>query len=315
MNVLINELLKSKAHLGKKNWNHNTSPYILGFRPAQRVIKNSPSKIKLSTLSLNKMSDQRPALTTKDSGPFGLSRVKSVVSFPLKQKKLLKKRSLFAVFNLEKTLICLSQAVSFIHMLFKNSKLKNQHLQGSQNSGSKGTFGPHILIVGGKINNPSGSFHLDLFRIFSGLNLNIKPTLSFVQDKWVGGMLTNWKQVSESLRVYTQFKFKFENFLQKHLIHFPIYEKYNKRYSGLTQIGTSVPDLIIITNPEENEILIREAFILKIPVIAFTNSDLAKLLFAKIQYPIPGNNTSPQFVYFCLNILFTAMQFFPHSRA
>lgn len=279
MNLLINELLKSKAHLGKKNWNRDTSPYILGLRPAQRILNNSPSKA--IALPQNKMSK------------------KSVTFFPLKKIKLLKKRSLFAVFNLEKTLICLSQSIFFIQMLFKNSRQNNQI--------------PHILIVGGKINNPSGSFHLDLFRIFNewahlkiNSNPKAKPILSFVQDKWVGGMLTNWKQVSDSLRVYT--KFKFESFLQKHLIHFPIYEKYNKRYFGLTQIGTSVPDLIIIINPEENEILIKEAFILKIPVIAFTNSDLANILFAKIQYPIPGNNTSPQFVYFCLNLLFTAMQ-------
>jgi ribosomal protein S2 len=285
MNLLINELLKSKAYLGKKNWNRNTSPYILGLRPVQRILNNSSNKTIVPTHNNISGIPSKP-----------------VNSFSLKKIKLLRKPSAFAVFNLEKTLVSLSQSILFIQMLFKNSKLNNSI--------------PHILIIGGKINNHSGSFHLDLFRILNqwihlkfNLNSNIKPILSFVQDKWVGGMLTNWKQVSESLRVYTKFKFKFESFLEKHLIHFPIYEKYDKRYSGLTHIGTSVPDLIIITNPEENEILIKEAYILKIPVIAFTNSDLPNTLFAKIQYPILGNNASPQFVYFCLNLLFTAMQF------
>ena len=174
--------------------------------------------------------------------------------------------------------------------------------------------------MSGKLSDSSGNFYLDLFRSinakgsfnYSENQSNYKSSkvkLSVLQNQWVGGMLTNWKQVCESLRIYTKFKNKFETFLNKHNIQFSTYEKYKKKYFGLTPLANTLPDLIIITNPEKNDILIQEAFLLKIPIIALVNTHTSSSLLTKIQYPIPGNNNSPYFIYFCMNLFLLAMKF------
>ena len=71
------------------------------------------------------------------------------------------------------------------------------------------------------------------------------------------------------------------------------------------QFVVQLPDVIIMINPEENEIALKEAHILKIPVIAFTNNEIDSKIFQYIDYPIPGNNKSSSFVYFCLNLFIT----------
>lgn len=278
MNPLFQELLKLKAHIGKKQWNSSTASYLQGLRPSQRLFGNPSFK---KVIPKNKNSGEKGENTSVEKS---FQRIKS-----------LKKRSYYVIFNLEKTLLYLSQSISFIQQVVQHS---NQYKKT-----------PHILFVTGKLHSSSGNLYLDIFRSIHNAKAQLSSSikLSVLQNQWVGGLLTNWKQVSESLRVYTKFKQKFENFLYKHKIQFPIYEKYKKKYFGLIQLANTLPDLIIITNPEENEILIQEAFLLKIPIIALINSHTSPSLLKKIQYPIPGNNSSPYFTYFCLNLFFLTL--------
>ena len=55
------------------------------------------------------------------------------------------------------------------------------------------------------------------------------------------------------------------------------------------------PDLIFLINPNENQDLINEAYLLDIPVIAFTESNTNP---KGITYPIPVNNYSIKFIYY-----------------
>ena len=57
------------------------------------------------------------------------------------------------------------------------------------------------------------------------------------------------------------------------------------------------PDLIFLINPNENQSILNEAYRLQIPVIAFTESNTNPL---DITYPIPVNNYSIKFIYYCL---------------
>ena len=57
------------------------------------------------------------------------------------------------------------------------------------------------------------------------------------------------------------------------------------------------PDLIFLINPNENQSILNEAYRLHIPVIAFTESSTNP---KEINYPIPVNNYSIKFIYFCL---------------
>ena len=130
----------------------------------------------------------------------------------------------------------------------------------------------------------------------------------YCNERWVGGFLTNWKQVSKSVSTFMEFSKRFENFIVQNNINFPRYKKMNISFQGLKQgqqgqqglkkekILTR-PDLIFLINPNENRHVVEEALSLNIPVIAITNSNTNLL---GISFPIPGNGNSIEFVHYCL---------------
>jgi len=66
-----------------------------------------------------------------------------------------------------------------------------------------------------------------------------------------------------------------------------------------------LPDVIFLINPEENQNVLREANLLKIPVIALTDSNTK---ISGIDYMIPGNVQSIKFVYWFLNCMTIILQ-------
>jgi len=112
-------------------------------------------------------------------------------------------------------------------------------------------------------------------------NYNVKnlrtSLISYVSYKWIGGTLTNWKQVSKSVLTYAKFSERCENFLIKNGIDFPKYTRVKRCFQGLLYKKNEnmllafkeKPDLIFLINPNENQIILNEASRLNIPVIAF----------------------------------------------
>jgi small subunit ribosomal protein S2 len=131
------------------------------------------------------------------------------------------------------------------------------------------------------------------------------PLISYVSYKWIGGTLTNWKQISKSVLTFAKFSERCEQFLLKNTINFPKYMRVKKCFQGLLYkekqqmflAFNQQPDLIFLINPNENQGILNEAFRLNIPVIALTESSTNP---TKITYPIPVNNYSIKFIYFCL---------------
>jgi len=130
----------------------------------------------------------------------------------------------------------------------------------------------------------------------------------YCNEKWVGGFLTNWKQVKRSIQTYIQFSERFETFISKNNINFPRYKKMRQSFQGLKKeylkkrpvylnTDDNRPDLIFLINPNENRHVVEEAVSLNIPVIAITDSNTNLL---GISYPIPGNSNSIEFVHYCL---------------
>jgi ribosomal protein S2 len=170
----------------------------------------------------------------------------------------------------------------------------------------------HILIVN---TNPEFS---RLCKNLSRLTLHNKTDnplfnssascLSFVHYKWVGGTLTNWKQVSKSVLTYAKFAERCEKFLSSNNIDFPRYKKIKECFHGLIRkkqgFRTNVfgafnekPDLVFLMNPNENKHIIAEANKMHIPVIALVESSSC---LKGISYPIPANAYSAFFIYYCL---------------
>lgn len=132
-----------------------------------------------------------------------------------------------------------------------------------------------------------------------------KNPLSYVHYKWVGGTLTNWKQVSKSVLTYAKFAERCEKFIYHSTIDFPRYKKIKECFHGLiTKKQGKVylafnekPDLVFIMNPNENQHIIAEANKMHIPVIALVESNTC---LKGISYPIPANAYSAFFIYYCL---------------
>ena len=131
------------------------------------------------------------------------------------------------------------------------------------------------------------------------------PLVSYVSYKWVGGTLTNWKQVSKSVLTFAKFSERCERFLIKKTLDFPKYTKVKKCFQGLLYRENNKlflafrrkPDVVFLINPNENQSVLTEASRLQIPVIAFIESNTNP---KDITYPIPVNNYSIKFIYFCL---------------
>lgn len=210
---------------------------------------------------------------------------------PLMAAYLLGIRNNIALINTQFTKKCLLRAFFIISLILKK----------------KG----HILIIS---TNPEYFF---LHKNLSLLTLQEKSktlnqyntiktnNISYCYYKWIGGTLTNWKQISKSVLTYAKFSERCEKFLLNNNIEFPRYKKIKICFDGLIQKQqgkTSLafnekPDLIFILNPNENQNIVLEANKLHIPIVAFTESNTN---IKGISYPIPMNTYSMNFVYYCL---------------
>ena len=113
----------------------------------------------------------------------------------------------------------------------------------------------------------------------------------YVNARWLGGMLTNWKTISNSikhLRHIDDVIAKDGGGLTKRevLTLTREKEKLDKALGGIKDMG-GTPDLLFVIDTNKEQLAIKEANRLGIPVIAVidTNSDPVG-----VTYPIPGND-------------------------
>ncbi len=113
----------------------------------------------------------------------------------------------------------------------------------------------------------------------------------FINYRWLGGMLTNWRTVSKSIKVLKNFDrilAKEDHGLTKKEF-LKLGKKRDKLHSFLGGIEDmrGVPDLLVVMDSYKDRIAIREARVLSIPVICIvdTNSNPRG-----IDLPIPAND-------------------------
>ena len=113
----------------------------------------------------------------------------------------------------------------------------------------------------------------------------------FVNYRWLGGMLTNWNTIQNSIKRLRKLdeQLSKENlgFTKKEIIKFgKEREKLNRSLGGIAEMKKT-PDLIFIIDTNIESLAVAEAKKLGIPIIAVldTNSDPTG-----INFPIPGND-------------------------
>jgi small subunit ribosomal protein S2 len=113
----------------------------------------------------------------------------------------------------------------------------------------------------------------------------------FVNHRWLGGMLTNWKTISQSIRrlreVEEQLAQGETGFTKKELLNLTRErDKLDRALGGIKEMG-GLPDVLFVIDTNKEHIAVAEAKVLNIPVIAIldSNSDPDGVL-----HPVPGND-------------------------
>ena len=113
----------------------------------------------------------------------------------------------------------------------------------------------------------------------------------FMNHRWLGGTLTNWKTISKSivrLKNYDEILNKEDSGLtKKELVG--IQRQRNKleaSLGGIKDMG-GLPDALFVIDTNKESIAIKEANVLKIPVIAVIDSNSNP---DGVDFPIPGND-------------------------
>ncbi|MES0881871.1 30S ribosomal protein S2 [Roseibium sp. SCP14] len=114
----------------------------------------------------------------------------------------------------------------------------------------------------------------------------------FVNARWLGGMLTNWKTISQSIQRLRKLEETLSsdaaNALTKkeRLFMDREREKLERNLGGIKDMG-GIPDLIFVIDTNREAIAIQEARRLGIPVAAILDSNSNP---EGITYPVPGND-------------------------
>lgn len=114
----------------------------------------------------------------------------------------------------------------------------------------------------------------------------------YVNARWLGGMLTNWKTISGSIRRLRDIDERIANGSVNSLTKREQLqvnrdrEKLERSIGGIKDMG-GLPDILVVIDTNKESLAIQEARTLGIPVIAVldSNSDPAGIAF-----PIPGND-------------------------
>ncbi len=113
----------------------------------------------------------------------------------------------------------------------------------------------------------------------------------YVNARWLGGMLTNWKTISHSIarlrKLDELLASQAQGFTKKERLNLERErDKLERALGGIREMG-GTPDLMFIIDTNKESIAIQEAKRLGIPVVAIVDSNCDP---DPIDHPIPGND-------------------------
>lgn len=114
----------------------------------------------------------------------------------------------------------------------------------------------------------------------------------FVNHRWLGGMMTNWNTVSQSIRRLRTLEERLDGddihaMTKKEALQLTRErEKLERTLGGIKEMG-GLPDLLFIIDTNKEAIAVAEANTLGIPVIAVVDSNASP---DGVDFPIPGND-------------------------
>ncbi len=116
--------------------------------------------------------------------------------------------------------------------------------------------------------------------------------MNYIVSRWLGGLLTNWGQVSKSLKRMLDIEKKLKSDAYKGYTKYEIgkiekeLNRLKRFFDGLHGL-THKPDLLIVVDPVKENVAVKEANIAGVPVVALIDSNGDPDL---VDVPVPGND-------------------------
>ncbi|MBX9644992.1 MAG: 30S ribosomal protein S2 [Novosphingobium sp.] len=119
----------------------------------------------------------------------------------------------------------------------------------------------------------------------------------FVNHRWLGGMLTNWKTISGSIKrlkaLDEQLAGDIVGLTKKEVLQLTRErDKLELSLGGIRDMG-GIPDVMFVIDANKEELAIKEANVLGIPVVAVLDSNVSP---DGIAFPVPANDDASRAV-------------------
>ena len=119
----------------------------------------------------------------------------------------------------------------------------------------------------------------------------------YVNHRWLGGMLTNWKTISGSIKklksIEEQLSGDTSGLTKKEILDLTRkHDKLQMSLGGIRDMG-GIPDVMFVIDANMEELAIKEANVLGIPVIAILDTNVDP---SGIAFPIPANDDASRAV-------------------
>jgi len=126
----------------------------------------------------------------------------------------------------------------------------------------------------------------------------------FVNYRWLGGMLTNWGTISNSIKklkkINTDLSSENRGFTKKELLKMSSQrDKLQRSLGGIAEMK-KIPDLVFIIDTNYESLAIKESIKLRIPIVAILDSNSNP---EGIDFPIPGNDDARRSIDLYCNLL------------
>ena len=113
----------------------------------------------------------------------------------------------------------------------------------------------------------------------------------YVNHRWLGGMLTNWKTISQSIKRFKTLEEQLSGdtagLTKKEVLQLTRErDKFELSLGGIRDMG-GIPDVMFVIDANKEELAIKEANVLGIPVVAILDSNVSP---DGIAFPIPAND-------------------------
>ena len=137
----------------------------------------------------------------------------------------------------------------------------------------------------------------------------VRTNMYFVNERWLGGTLTNFKTIRSRIRRMEEIETMekdgtFEALPKKEVIQIKKeYDKLVKNLRGIREMKR-IPQAMIIVDPRKEEIAIKEARILGIPVFGIVDTNCDPDM---VDYVIPGNDDAVRSVKLIIGALTNAI--------